>query len=132
MQGQKPKEVVITTADGLDLYANLYEIDKKNSIIIMFHQGGSNSRVEYVSIIPELSAIGYNILAVDQRLGGQVYGDYNKTVANIPDNGYGDAYPDLEASLQYVIRNGFVGKIFLWRSSCSASLAIKTGAHHQE
>ena len=32
------------------------------------------------------------VLAIDQRVGGQYYGSYNRTLANIPNNIYGDGY----------------------------------------
>ena len=70
-------------------------------------------------------------MAIDQRMGGQIYGSYNRTIANIPDNSfdndytYCDAYNNLEGALDFVIESGISGKKILWGSSYSASLAIQ-------
>ena len=98
------KEISFLTNDSIKIFGDLYEINKTASSILLFHQGGSNARAEYKSIIPILEKEGFNILAIDQRQGGQVYGSYNRTVANIPNNefGYCDAYSDLEAALNFI------------------------------
>lgn len=115
------------TSDSIQIFGTLYEHRKEASSILLFHQGGSNYTAEYRTIIPKLVDQGFNILAIDQRVGGQIYGDYNKTVANMPESDYGycDAYPDLEAALNYMISEGFTGKKIVWGSSYSASLAIQ-------
>ncbi|WP_411768839.1 alpha/beta hydrolase family protein [Winogradskyella sp. A3E31] len=122
-------EIQLITSDSLDIYGDLYQLDKSAPTILLFHQGGSNARAEYEPIIPILTAKGYNILAIDQRVGGQIYGSYNRSVAKIKhrDYGYCDAYPDLEAALDYVIENGFNGPRIAWGSSYSGSLVIQLG-----
>ena len=122
-------EVVFFANDSLKLYGDLHVLDKKKPIIILFHQAGANARGEYNTIIPELLKEGFNVLAIDQRTGGQSFGKYNRTVAEIPANrfGYCDAYPDLEAALKYVHDNDFSGKKLIWGSSYSAALVIKLG-----
>ena len=107
------------------------EKDKGKDVILLFHQGGSNARGEYRTIIPELLKTNVNILAIDQRVGGQIYGNYNRTIANIPSNsfnnnyGYCDAYNNLEGALDFIIEKGFIGKKIIWGSSYSASLVMK-------
>ncbi|MEM9548136.1 MAG: hypothetical protein AAGA77_19300 [Bacteroidota bacterium] len=132
------KEISFYTSDSIHIIGDLYELDKTANTILLFHQGGSNARGEYVSIIPKLREKGYNILAIDQRSGGQVYGSYNRTLANIPENSFGDgytycdAYNNLEGALEYVNAQGFSGKKILWGSSYSATLAIQLGNNRQE
>ncbi len=111
-QHNKNKEVSFYTDDSIKIYGDLYEFDKKKPIILLFHQGGSNARGEYNSIIPILTDEGFNVLAIDQRQGGQVYGNYNRTVANISNNNYTycDAYSDLEAAFNFVLKSEFTGK----------------------
>ncbi|OIQ37179.1 MAG: hypothetical protein BM563_09010 [Bacteroidetes bacterium MedPE-SWsnd-G1] len=131
------KEISFITSDSIKIYGDLYEKDKSSPIILLFHQGGSNARAEYDSIIPKLISQGFNVLAIDQRMGGQYYGGYNRTVAQIKDHIFGnpysycDAYNNLEGALNYVIESGFTGNKILWGSSYSASLAIKLGNNHQ-
>ena len=132
------REVYFYTQDSIKIFGDLYEQNKKSSTILLFHQGGSNARGEYAPIIPRLIEQGFNVLAIDQRRGGQVYGSYNRTLANIPSNsfgdgyGYCDAYNNLESALNYVIKSGFTGKKILWGSSYSASLAIQLANNKQE
>ncbi len=131
------KEVSFYTPDSIKIYGDLYELDKKGNIILLFHQGGSNARGEYGPIIPKLIEKGFNILAIDQRVGGQFYGSYNRTLANIPGNifgdgyGYCDAYNNLESALDYTIDSGFSGNKIIWGSSYSASLAIQLANNRQ-
>ena len=131
------EEISFFTPDSILIFGDLYTIDKNESTILLFHQGGSNSRAEYESIIPRLTERGFNVLAIDQRVGGQYYGKYNRTLANIPTHiygdgyGYCDAYNNLESALDYVIDSGFSGNKILWGSSYSASLAIQLASNRQ-
>jgi alpha-beta hydrolase superfamily lysophospholipase len=129
---KKSTEVQFTTKDSLSVYGDFYIIDKTAPTILLFHQARANARGEYKTIIPELQKEGFNVLAVDQRTGGQLFGSYNRTIAKSGNTrfGYCDAYPDLEAALQYVIDQGFSGKKIVWGSSYSAALVIKLGAEN--
>ena len=119
--------ITFNTSDSVQIHSTLYKLNTAGTTILLFHQGGSNVTAEYKTIIPKLIGQGFNILAVDQRVGGQIYGNYNKTIVDITTNSYGycDAYPDLEAALNYLINSGFSGKKILWGSSYSASLVIQ-------
>ena len=125
------EEIYFYTPDSIKIFGELYEKDKKEDVLLLFHQGGSNARGEYRTIIPKLLENDLNILAIDQRVGGQIYGSYNRTIANIPSNsfdnnyGYCDAYNNLEGALDFLIQNGFTGGKILWGSSYSATLSIK-------
>lgn len=131
------KEISFYTPDSIQILGDLYEQDKLGKTILLFHQGGSNARGEYSPIIPTLIEKGYNILAIDQRVGGQFYGSYNRTLAKIPTNGFGDgygycdAYNNLESALDYMIDEGFTGDKIIWGSSYSASLAIHLANNRQ-
>ncbi len=132
------KEISFYTPDSIKIFGDLYELGKKETTILLFHQGGSNARGEYAPIIPKLIKKGYNILAIDQRVGGQYYGNYNRTLANIPTNRYGDgygycdAYNNLESALNFMIDSGFSGDKIVWGSSYSASLVIQLANSRQD
>ena len=121
------EEVHFYASDSVKVFADLYQQNLQAPTILLFHQGGANVRSEYAPITPKLLEEGFNLLAVDQRVGGQLLGSYNRTVAEIGVNrfNYCDAYADLEASLNYLERERFTGNIILWGSSFSASLVIK-------
>ncbi len=124
-------EISFLTSDSIEIFGELYDRGKNKDFILLFHQGGSNARGEYATIIPRLTEEGFNVFAIDQRVGGQFYGSYNRTLANIPTNsfgdgyGYCDAYNNLESALDYIIDSGFSGGKIIWGSSYSASLSIK-------
>jgi len=130
------EEISFVTPDSITIFGQLYTTSKSDDCILLFHQGGSNSRGEYRTIIPKLQELGMNILAIDQRVGGQIYGNYNRTIANIPSNsfnnnyGYCDAYNNLEGALNYMKQNGFTGKKIAWGSSYSASLSLKLASEY--
>ena len=133
------KEINFYTSDSIQIFGDLYEYDKDALTILLFHQGGSNGRAEYKTIIPRLIEKNYNVLLIDQRLGGQMFGGYNRTVSNIgykdfSYNGYTycDAYPDLESALKFIEKLGFKEKKVLWGSSYSATLAIRLASNEQE
>ena len=129
------KEITFVTSDGITVYGDLYTKNKNLSTILLFHQGGANARGEYGTIIPKLLNEGYNILAIDQRVGGfSYYGSSNRTIDNLSTNDYTycDAYPDLEAALDYLIANEYNGKHILWGSSFGAALAIQLASKRQK
>ena len=133
---KKAREIRFQTPDSITIFGDLYELDKQRTTILLFHQGGSNARGEYAPIIPSLIEKGYNILAIDQRVGGQYYGNYNRTLANIPTHiygdgyGYCDAYNNLESALDFIADSGFTGNKIIWGSSYSASLVLQL-AHNR-
>ncbi len=137
-KGTQAKEISFKTEDNIKIVGDLYELDKTSPVILLFHQGGSNARGEYTPIIPTLLEKGFNILAIDQRVGGQYYGSYNRTLANVPTHGYDDgydycdAYNNLESALQYVINSGFTGNKIVWGSSYSGTLAIQLAAKNAD
>ena len=132
------QEISFYTPDSIQIFGDLYEWNKEAPIILLFHQGGSNARAEYGPIIPRLLEKEFNILATDQRMGGQYYGNYNRTLVHVSDHlysnpyGFCDAYNNLESALEYIQNSGFTGEIILWGSSYSATLAIQLAHKNQD
>lgn len=132
------KEISFYTTDSIKIFGDLYEVDKTATTVLLFHQGGSNARGEYGLIVPKLIEKNFNVLTIDQRMGGQAYGNYNRTLANIPSNnfgdgyGYCDAYNNLEGALRFILSSGFTGNKIIWGSSYSASLAIQLANQNQD
>lgn len=131
-------EITFYTPDSLQIFGDLFITDKAAPTLLLFHQGGSNARAEYGPIIPRLLDSAYNVLAIDQRPGGQLYGSYNRTLVGLADYGftasydYCSAYDNLESALDYVIREGFTGPKILWGSSYSAALAVQLAHERPE
>jgi len=127
-------EISFLTTDSVLVYGNLEGQEKEALTVILFHQARSNARGEYGSIIPQLRGNGYNVLSIDQRSGGQLFGSYNRTVAGMGLNGstYCDAYPDLEATMDFFSKQDLQGKVAIWGSSYSAALVLKLAHDHPE
>jgi len=125
----KTVEVHFDAADGVRIYGDIYRsADGDNApVILLFHQGGGDARGEYTQIAIRLMDNGYNVLAIDQRAGGDRFGGGNRTMAALDGQEYGycDAYPDLEAALSYMRAEGFDGRLAIWGSSYSAALAFQ-------
>jgi hypothetical protein len=102
---------------------------------LLFHQGDANGRGEYGGYIaPRLVKKGFNVISVDQRQGGDLFGQTNRTVAGLKDKEYHycEAYPDLKATLQYAKERGFNGKRFAWGSSYSATLVLRLASEYSK
>ncbi len=120
-------------ADGVVVYGNIYfgELDRSAPLILLFHQGGSNARGEYGSLAPWLNEQGFRAIAWDARAGGDLYGATNRTQDTLstgtPDH-YCDAYNDLQAALDYVLKNQIAEKAIVWGSSYSGALVFRLAA----
>jgi dienelactone hydrolase len=121
-----PQAVEFKAIDGVTVYGTYYPAAAPKALILLFHQAGSSSG-EYATIAPRLQREGYSALAIDQRVGGNLYG------ANRTMRGYGgarydgkadflDALPDFEAALAWGKARGM--PMVLWGSSYSASLVF--------
>jgi pimeloyl-ACP methyl ester carboxylesterase len=129
------RTVTYIAADGVTVHADIYMAtadDKAAPLILLFHQAGGDSQGEYGPIMPRLLAAGYNIIGVDQRVGGTRFGGTNRTVDGLATEaeGYCSAYPDLEVTLNYAIEQGFSGPRAAWGSSYSAALVLRLAAEH--
>lgn len=126
------QEVQLSTSDQVTIYGDLHESGSEGArpLIILIHQGDGNARGEYAPIIPRLRGAGFDILAIDSRLGGGLFGAVNRTVEKNPprDWRYCDAYPDLVAALDYARTRRPKARIIVWGSSYSATLALRLAA----
>jgi pimeloyl-ACP methyl ester carboxylesterase len=117
--------VEIPLPDASSLYAVVHTAVADKPLILMFHQAGSNVHGEYVSIWPRLQAEGFGYVAVDLRTGGQLYGDYNRSVAPRTSLiSLCDAYEDVESAFLYVKTRWPESSIVAWGSSFSAAHVI--------
>ena len=120
-----------SAADGGKVFGDVYRPEgPAKATILLFHQAGSN-RAEYAPIAPKLTALGYNVLAIDQRAGGDLWGKTNETAADHSGNAsYADALWDLEGALTYATQTWPGKPAIVWGSSYSASLVFFLAARH--
>ena len=130
-----PESVTFEAADGVTVYGDLHlgPDGRGGPLVLAFHQGGGDARGEYGPIVPRLLVEGYSVLAVDQRSGGDRFGETNRTVAELGESApMCDAHADLEAALAYADRAGFTGPRVAWGSSYSAAHVIRLGVDHAD
>ena len=115
---------LLVAKDKTKVYASYYRaLNNSPKIALLFHQAGSN-RMEYETALSIFHVAGFDTLTVDMRSGGTRWGVDNMTVKRIGESSeYAEAYPDMEAALNYAIKRKYK-KILLVGSSYSASLAI--------
>lgn len=133
----KGQEIQFETTDGVTVYGEIYttpDTPMSAPVILLFHQGGGDTRGEYSPLVPRLIEQGYNLLAIDQRRGGERFDGYNRTLAGVGSTEYSycDVYPDLEGALRFANEYGFTGRTAVWGSSYSAALVFKLGAEHPD
>ncbi|MCA8900780.1 MAG: alpha/beta hydrolase [Hyphomonas sp.] len=127
-------ERTFAAADGVTLFADALPAatPAEAPVVILLHQAGSSARGEYATLAPELVAAGFNVLQVDLRSGGDLFGGINRTVeaAGGAEYTYCEAYPDLDAAASAARAEGWSGPLFVWGSSYSAALAIRYASSH--
>ena len=123
---------LLIAKDKTRVYASYYRAMNNNSrIAILFHQADSN-RMEYEPVLSNLHVAGFDTLTVDQRSGGTKWNFDNATVKRLSaSTEYADAYPDLEAALDYAIKRKYK-TILVMGSSYSASLAIVLASNNPD
>lgn len=141
-----PREVTTTSADGTRLYGDHYRTRGPGApMALLFHLAGGDARGEYADIARRLVDEGYEVLAWDLRGGGDRFESENRTVArraacgdcegggpSDEDFGYCDAYPDLEAALEYARLHGSGGEVHVVGSSYTAALVVRLAAEHPD
>ncbi len=130
------RTTTIKSKDGLQITADIYEVENSSKpVILLFHQAGY-SRGEYVEIAPKLNALGYTCIAIDQRSGDGVNGVTNETNKAAKTAGkateFVDAIDDLRATIEFSLKEFDTDKIVLWGSSYSSSLVLILGNEYSD
>lgn len=124
-----PINIDIPAPDRLNINANVYDIDKDAPVIVLCHQARFNKH-EYDGIGERLNALGFNCIAIDQRSGGPITNKQNWTNTRARQQGlnvdYLDAEQDIIAAVNFAAEV-YNGKLILWGSSYSSTLALYVG-----
>ena len=124
-----PINMDIPALDGLNINANIYDIDKDAPVIVLCHQASFNKH-EYDGIGERLNDLGFNCIAIDQRSGGPITDKQNWTNIRALQQGLGvdylDAEQDITAAVDFAAEV-YKGTLILWGSSYSSTLALYIG-----
>ena len=119
-------DIQFPAADGLMINAKWYPVSDKMPVMLLCHQNRYSSG-EYIETAIKLNKFGFNCLALDQRVGGEVNGIQNKTAELAKKKGLSpeflDAAQDITAAIDYLY-NKYHKQIILVGSSYTASLAL--------
>lgn len=131
---EDPVPFELETADGVTVYGSLHgDPGAARALLLLFHQGGANADAEYGPLVPRLLAEGYAAITIDQRAGGAFLGGENRTAKDRSATPhYCEAYPDLEAALEFGRRRAQGRDIIVWGSSYSGALALRLAADHPD
>jgi dienelactone hydrolase len=127
----EPRPITLRASDGVNVYAwHEPAADKTLPAILLFHQAGSN-HAEYAPIARRLAASRYHSLALDQRSGGPMWNQSNRTAGELgKEVDYGAVLSDLEATLEWPPLQRLPRRSIVWGSSYSAALVFLLAAKH--
>lgn len=127
------KSLSFKSADGLTVYAKLYEAADKNAKIMLLCHQARSSKSEYKETAAMFNKLGYTCLAIDQRSGDTT--GVNETVIEARKTGMPTSYLDAEADILAAIdflHSTYKKKITIVGSSYSASMIIKIASDNSE
>ncbi len=124
------QDVTFPASDGGTVHGTWFRAgEPAKAVILAFHQGGANGVAEYGPIAARLNREGYDVLAIDQRSGGDRFGGVNRTVeARGGEAGFCEAAVDLEGALRFTREHEGDKPVVLWGSSYSAALVVRIAA----
>lgn len=122
-------DVTAVAEDGVTVFgsASFDALPDTAPLIVLFHQGGSNARAEYGPLVPWLNQSGFRTIAWDLRVGGDIYGQTNRTAdarRPVEPDSYCEGYPDMRAALDHSLTYASSGDAIIWGSSYSAALVF--------
>lgn len=126
--------LTLSASDGGVVHGHVFSTEgDARGIVLAFHQGGASGLGEYAPIAPRLTELGLEVLAVDQRNGGAIFGGENRTLALYEEEpGFCDAYPDVLGALEWARERAAGRPIVIWGSSYSGALALRLAAESPE
>ncbi len=132
--GNCQMKVKFLAADGLEVSADLYYVDKDYPYVVMFHDDNS-SRGEFEEIAVKISRLKYNCLAVDLRNGSESRFVKNETAIRARKESINldnwECRKDITAAINYAYRRNNKS-VILMGSSFSASLALYYGTNNKK
>ena len=124
----KAQELIkFNAANGLEITANLYEIDSTLPYLLLFHQA-RYSKGEYRETAIKLLKLDYNVIAVDLRSGNKVNFISNETAILARSSGKSTEFIDTEQDIIAAIDYAYYKsnkEVVILGSSFSASLCLK-------
>jgi hypothetical protein len=125
----------IPSAGGISVTADEYPLDADDApILLLCHRAGW-SRGEYHPLVAWFNALGFHVVAIDQRSGGEVNGVGNQTreraLALGLDTDFLAAQADIEAALGWLAEHRPGRRRVLMGSSYSSALALRIAGENR-
>src|SRR5690242_581646 len=120
-------KMTFPSKDGVTITADCYPVNWESMTILLCHQNGV-SRGEYKETAAKLNNLGFNCLAIDQRVGNDVHGVVNETAKDAKEKkkeqSFANEEQDIVAAVDWLFEK-YNRRIIILGSSYSASLALK-------
>ena len=120
-------KITFPSKDDVTITADWYPVNSESQTILLCHQNGF-SRGEYIETAAKLNKLGFNCMAIDQRVGVEVNGVVNETAKDAKDKKkvltFINAEQDITAAIDWLFSK-YKRRIIVLGSSYSASLALK-------
>lgn len=118
------EELYFKTKHDIQVFGTFEKVTNGSKrILLLFHQARSN-RFEYAPLVQGWHKLGFDTLAIDQRSGGKMWGQTNKTVETLGQSRrYIEALEDLQAALDWAVKKKYE-TIICVGSSYSAALVF--------
>jgi dienelactone hydrolase len=120
-------KMTFPSKDDVTITADWYPVNSESQTILLCHQNGA-SRGEYTEIARKLNKLGFNCLAIDQRVGAEMNGVVNETAKDAKAKkkalNFINAEQDIEAAVDWLYAK-YERRVIVMGSSYSASLALK-------
>ena len=125
------RDLLLRAADGVAVAGDISDPQGPvRGTLLLFHMAGSN-RGEYAPLIPRFTALGFRVIDIDQRSGGEQFDRVNETVRRLGhSSNYLEALPDLEAALSHARGLKPTVPVIAVGSSYSAALVFLLAARH--
>jgi len=108
-------------------------VNSESQTILLCHQNGF-SRGEYAETALKLNKLGFNCMAIDQRMGATVNGIINETAADAKQKNkaqtFSTAEQDIVAAVDWLFEK-YHRRVMILGSSYSASLALKVAKENE-
>lgn len=119
--------ITFSAPDGVTISGEWYPIGDNMPVVLLCHQN-RYSRGEYKETALKLNKLGFNCMALDQRVGEEINGVVNQTAVDALERGlepkYEDAEQDIISGVNWLYER-YHKPVIIIGSSYSASLALK-------
>lgn len=120
-------DMVLALPEGERAHATFHSAATQTPVasLLLLHQARGDARGEYGPVVEEFARAGFDLLMLDMRSGGDLFGGDNRTAAKYDQQavGYCDAMAEIDVAIDWLAARD--APVFVVGSSYSAALAVR-------